>query len=215
MAAGSFPFAITATDSSAATGPRTGSQNYAFVIELSAVTDFTIGLASGAGSSVTVLPGGTVAESFTVSPANGAGVLTNAIALSASGLPAGATAAFSPVSVPAGSETTTVTLTIQAPRISAAAQKPGGAGIGGRLVPLSLALLLLPLASRLRRGSKRIRRGISVLLLAIAGMAAMAGLSGCGAISGSLGQTAQTYTVTVTGTSGALSHSTTITLTVE
>ena len=215
MAAGSFPFAITATDSSAATGPRTGSQNYAFVIELSAVTDFTIGLASGAGSSATVLPGGTVAESFTVSPANGAGVFTNAIALSASGLPAGATAVFSPVSVPAGSETTTVTLTIQAPRISAAAQKPGGIGIGGRLVPLSLALLLLPLAGRLRRGSKRIHRGISVLLLAIAGMAAMAGLSGCGAISGSLGQTAQTYTVTVTGTSGALSHSTTITLTVE
>jgi ABC-type transporter Mla subunit MlaD len=67
----------------------------------------------------------------------------------------------------------------------------------------------------LRRGSKRIRRWISALLLAAAGMAAMAGLSGCGAVGGSLGQTAQTYTVTVTGTSGALSHSTTIALTVE
>ena len=213
-AAGSFPFTITATDNSAGTGPRTGSQSYTFIIDLPAATDFTIGLASGAGSSATVLPGRTVAESFTVSPANGAGVFTNAIALSASGLPAAATAVFSPVSVPAGSGTTTVTLTIQAPRASAVSEWTGGS-VAGSLVPLSLALLLLPLASRLRRGGKRIRRWISVLLLAIAGMAAMAGLSGCGAISGSLGQTVQTYTVTVTGTSGPLSHTTAFTLTVE
>ena len=216
-AAGSFPFTITATDSSAGAVPRTGSQSYTFVIDLPAVADFTIGLAIGAGSTATVFPGGTVGESFTVSPANGAGVLTNAIALSASGLPAGATAAFSPVSVPAGSGTTTVTLTILVPRASAASEWTGGNGgrVAGRLVPLSLALLLLPIASRLRRGSKRIRRWISMLLLAAAGMAAMAGLSGCGAVSSSLGQTAQTYTITVTGTSGALSHSATIILTVE
>jgi hypothetical protein len=213
--AGSFPFTITATDSSAGTVPRTGSQSYTVVIDRPAVTDFIIGLAIGTGSAVTVLPGGTVAESFTVSPANGAGVLTNAIALSASGLPAGATAVFSPVSVPAGSGITTVTLTIQVPRASADSEWAGGNGVAGRLTSLSLALLLLPLAGRLRRGSKRIRRWISVLLLAAAGMAAMAGLSGCGAVGGSLGQTAQTYTVTVTGTSGALSHSTTIALTVE
>jgi hypothetical protein len=187
------------------------------VVALPAATDFTIGLASGAGGAATVFPGGTVAESFTVSPANGAGLFTNAIALSASGLPAGATAVFSPVSVPAGLGTTTVTLTIQVPRASADSEWAGGngGGVAGRLASLSLALLLLPLAGRLRRGSKRTRRWISMLLLAAAGMAAMAGLSGCGAIGGSLGQTAQTYTVTVTGTSGALSHSTTIALTVE
>jgi hypothetical protein len=217
-AAGSFPCTITATDSSAGAVPRTGSQSYTVVIALPAVTDFTIGLASGAGNAATVFPGGTVAESFTVSPANGAGILTNAIELSASGLPAGATTVFSPVSVPASSGTTTVTLTIQVPRASADSEwagSNGGGRVAGRLASLSLALLLLPLAGRLRRGSKRIRRWISALLLAAAGMAAMAGLSGCGAVGGSLGQTAQTYTVTVTGTSGALSHSTTIALTVE
>jgi hypothetical protein len=213
-AAGSFPFTITATDSSAGTGPLTGSQSYTVVIGLPAVTDFTIVLASGASSSTTVLPGGTVGETFTVRPANGAGVLTNAITLSASGLPAGATAVFSPASVPAGSGTTTVTLVIQAPLSSANSEWAGG-GVAGRLAPFSLALLLLPLAGRLRRGGKRIGRLISVLLLAIAGMAAMAGLNGCGAVSGSIAQTSQTYTVTVTGTSGALSHSATITLTVE
>jgi hypothetical protein len=212
-AVGSFPFTVTAADSSAGTGPRSGSQSYTVVVSLPAVTDFTIGLASGADSSATVFPGETVGENFTVSPANGAGAFTNAIALSASGLPAGATAVFSPASVPAGSGITTVTLTIQAPRASADSEWAGG--IAGRLAPLSLALLLLPLAGRLRRGGKRIGRLISVLLLAIAGMAAMAGLSGCGSVSGSIAQTPQTYTVTVTGTSGALSHSTTFTLTVE
>jgi hypothetical protein len=212
-AAGSFPFTITATDSSPGAGANTGRQSYTVVISQAAVTDFTIEVASGASSSATVLPGGNVGESFTVSPANGAGVFSDAIALSASGLPAGATAVFSPASVPAGSGTTTVTLAIQAPQSSADSVWAGG-GVAGSLAPFSLALLLLPLAGRLRRGGKRIGRLIS-LLLAIAGMAAIVGLNGCKAVSGSPGQTSQTYTVTVTGTSGALSHSTTFTLTVE
>ncbi len=38
----------------------------------------------------------------------------------------------------------------------------------------------------------------------------MAGMSGCGATIGYFGQAQQSYTVTVTGTSGALSHTTTI-----
>ncbi len=174
-----------------------------------ASADFTIVLAGGSSSSATVLPGGTVVESFTVSPANGAGVFANAIRLTASGLPAGATAVFSPASVPAGSGTTTVTLVIQLPQTSAGSEWAPLGGAAGRLAPLTLALLLLPLAGRLRRGGKRIGRPISLLLLA------MAGLSGCGSIGGSLGQTSQTYTVSVTGTSGTLSHSATVTLTVE
>ena len=212
-AAGSFSFTVAAADSSAGTGPRTGSQSYTVVIGLPAATDFTITLAGGAGSSATVLPGGTVEENITISPASGAGAFTQAIALSASGLPAGATAVFSPASVPAGSGTTTVTLTIHEPPASADSEWAGG-GIG-KLAQLSLALLLLPLAGRLRRGGKRIGRLIAVLLLAIAGMAAMAGLSGCGSVSGSIAHTSQTYAVTVTGTSGSLSHSTTFALTVE
>ena len=216
-AVGSFTFTVTATDSSTGTRPHSGSQCYTVTINLTAATDFTINVASGTSGSATVLPGGTTGETFTVSPANGATTFPNAIALSASGLPTGAAAVFSPVSVPAGSGTTTAKLTIQLPQASATAQPAGciGSGIGGRLAPLSLALLLLPIAGRLRRGGKRLGRLMSVLLLAVAGMAAMAGLSGCGSISGFLGQTPQTYTVTVTGTSGALSHSTTVTLTVE
>jgi hypothetical protein len=208
-AAGSFTFTVTATDSSAGTGPHTGSQGYTLTINPSAAMDFTIGMASGTGGSAAVRPGGTVGEIVTVSPANGAGTFANAIAFSASGLPAGATVNFSPASVPAGSGATTVTLTIQLPTVSAG--RGLGGGFWGWLGPISLVLLLLPLAGRLRRGGKGLA---SVLLLAIAGVAAMAGLSGCGTISGSLTHSSQTYTITVTGTSGSLSHSTTIALTV-
>jgi subtilase family serine protease len=216
-AAGLFTSTVTATDSSTGTAQHTGSQSYTVAINLPAVTDFTIGVANGASNSATALPGGTVRDSLVVRPVNGAGTLTNAIALSASGLPTGATSIFSPATIPAGSETTTVTLTIQLPQASAAAQRAGGIGsrFVGRLVPFSLALLPLPLAGRLRRAGKRMNRRISVLLLAIAGMAAISGLNGCGSVNGSLGHAPKTYTVTVTGTAGALSHSTIVTLTVE
>jgi hypothetical protein len=103
-----------------------------------------------------------------------------------------------------------VALTIQLPQASASA--PLANGIFVRLAPLSLALLLLPLAGRLRCAGKML---MSVLWLVFAGMAAMAGLSGCGSVGASLGQAPQTYTVIVTGTSGSLSHSATVTLTVE
>ena len=207
MAAGTFPFTVTATDSSIGTGPHTGSQSYTVTISLSAATDFTI---SAASNSATARPGGTAANTFLVSPANGASIFSNAIALFASGLPTGAVAAFSPPSVPGGSGPATVTMTIQLPAASLASRIPGTPS--GGLAQLLLALLLFPVAGRLRRGGKRLT---SVLLLAIAGIAAIAGLSGCSSVSGFVGQAPQTYTVIVTGTSGALSHSTTVTLTVE
>jgi hypothetical protein len=55
-------------------------------------------------------------------------------------------------------------------------------------------------------------------VLAIVGLGslgALIGMTGCGASSGFFGQTPQNYTITVTATSGTLSHSTTVTLTVE
>jgi subtilase family serine protease len=171
--------------------------------------DFALKATAASG---TLQAGGTVGIILTISPVNGAVVFPNTIALSASGLPAGASANFSPDSIPAGSGTTTVTLTIQLPQVSSSAHPAGG--IVGRLAPLSIALLLIPFAGRLRRKVKRHLRLASVLLFSIAVWAAMAGLNGCASLSGFSAQSPQTYTVIVTATSGTLSHSTSVTLTV-
>jgi len=54
-----------------------------------------------------------------------------------------------------------------------------------------------------------------VLLLLGGGMAAMTGLSGCGSNTGFFAQAQRSYPMTVTVASGSLSHTSTITLTVE
>jgi uncharacterized membrane protein len=133
-----------------------------------------------------------------------------AITFSVSGLPAGATYTLTPTSLASGVASSTVTLNIQT-ALTTAAAKPGASGT---IASLSLALLLLPFVGKLRKAGKRFGRMLSILLLLGAGLAAMAGLNGCGS-GGFLSQAQKSYTVTVTATSGTLSHSTSVTLTVE
>jgi len=197
------------------------------------VEDFGFTISS---QTVTVLPGGSAVFTFTVSPIDGT-TFPAAITLTASGLPAGATYTFSPKGLTAGEGATTVTLTVDVPQTLAginpaklhpnvqlasvsAGRKTGPrgslpVGVVSRLAPFALAFILLPLAGRLRRAGKRLGRVLSVLVLLGAGLAAIAGIGGCGSTSGFFAQQQETYTVTVTGTSGALSHSATVTLTVE
>jgi CSLREA domain-containing protein len=181
------------------------------------VVDFTI---SAVNATVTVLPGAEGKFTFTVSPSSGATTFPAEITLAVSGLPAGATAVLSPTTIAAGAATTTVTLTIQTEIVSSAAQPAAGGDLASRpnrfrLASLSLALLLLPFAGRLRKAAKRFNRSIPMLLLLAITLAAAVGLSGCGSKIGFFGQPQQTYTVTMTGTSGALSHSATVNLRVE
>jgi len=57
---------------------------------------------------------------------------------------------------------------------------------------------------------------VPLVLLLLAGIAAAAGLSGCGGTAGGyFGQAPATYTILINGNSGNLSHSTSLTLTVE
>ena len=169
------------------------------------VQDFGFSISS---SSVTALPGGQAVFSFTVSPTGGS-TFPSAIALTVSGLPTGATYTFAPASLAAGASATPVTLTITVPQ-TLAAMTPAG-----RLAPFSLALVLLPFAFRLRRAGKRLRNTICVLAMLTAGLAAVAGISSCGSGTGYFAQQQKTYTVTVTGSAGTLSHSANLTLTVE
>lgn len=184
----------------------------AYVIDPSLNTstaEFTVDTST---SAATVQPGGSATFAFTFAPDNGSN-FTTAVTFAASGLPSGATAVFSPTSIAAGSGATTVTLTIQLPQTTAMSKIPDGS-LASRLAPISLALLLLPLAGKLRKTGKRLGRMLSVLLL-LAGMAGMGLLSGCGSTSGFFGQAQKNYTVTVTATSGTVSHSTNVNLTVE
>jgi hypothetical protein len=176
------------------------------------VEDFSVSVASSGGSTLTAPLGGTATDSLVVSPIGGS-TLPSAVTLSISGLPAGATATFAPQTAAAGSAATNVTLTIQVPQVIANLDR--GVPINGKAPPLLWGILLLPFTGRMRRAGKRLGRKLSVLLLMAIGVAAMAGLSGCGSTSGFYDQETRSYTVTVTGTSGALSHSTTITLTVQ
>ena len=100
----------------------------------------------------------------------------------------------------------TVTLTVNLP--SNAATRPLERPFSGGALPIALDLILLPIMGRLTRGS---RRQMGLVLVA-------AGLSGCGGGGGggsNSASTPQTYMLTVMATSGSLSHSTTLTLTVE
>ena len=194
------------------------------------VQDFNLVISASGGTtgatSVTALPGGVAVFTFTLSPV-GTTTFPATVTLSASGLPAGATYTFSPATLAAGTGSTTVTLTIQLAQVSAVHLQPlmhhsaqpevlAQNRPTTKLPYLALALLLLPFAGRMRRASKKLGRMLPLLLLLIVGLAATAGLSGCtGLNSGYFGQAPTTYTITVTGTSGTLVHSTSVTLTVQ
>jgi hypothetical protein len=227
----SLPFG---TDSITATYTADANYTVASSTALSQkVGDFSI---SSSTAPQTVVPGSAVVYTFTVAPLAPATTFPTAIALTISGLPVGATYTFSPATVAAGLGSTTVTLTIQTPTTSIASNlqpkaittlAQGGVNNSGSRLPaqrspasklpaLAFALLLLPLAGRLRRTGKKLSRMLPLLLLLLAGIAAATGLSGCGGTpSGSFGQAPANYTIQVTGTSINLIHSTSVTLTIE
>jgi CSLREA domain-containing protein len=181
------------------------------------VADFAITMQN---ASFTVIPGKAAVYTFTVIPVSPSTIFPAAIGFSASGLPTGATAVFAPTSAgPCSSScSTSVTLTIQTvlgTTTAANTNTDTGNTLASRLAPFSLALLLLPFVGRLRKAGRRFGRMLPVLLLLLAGMAAMAGMSGCNSTIGFFGQAQQSYTVGVTGTSGTLSHTSNVTLTVE
>jgi YVTN family beta-propeller protein len=177
------------------------------------VEDFTFDSSgSGNGTSQTVNPGGSAVFTLTLSPSGGV-TLPAAVSLTASGLPAGATATFSPQALPAGSPQSNVTLTIEVPQTATNLHWQNHLG---KSIPLVLwGILLLPFASQLRKNGKQMGRLICLLLLLASTVAIAAGLSGCGGSSSTTSQTPQTYTITLTAISGSLSHSTPVTLTVE
>lgn len=135
------------------------------------------------------------------------------------GVPPAAACSFNPPSVTPGGGTATTTLTVTTtPRSSAASQPPS---------EIMLAWLLLPLALIFATGVKHPQQWRwltgAVLLLALTSALVACGGGGSAAPSAprpappppQVGTPAGSYSITVTGTSGAVQRSTTVTLTVQ
>jgi Bacterial Ig-like domain (group 3)/MBG domain (YGX type)/NHL repeat len=170
--------------------------------------DFNISITPASQS---VLPFQSVNYTITATPVNSTFVYP--VSLSVSGLPNGVTASFKPASIAAGAGASTSTLTLAANGL--AQLRKNGQPFGGWPSSTALALLFLPLVfgKRGRKTASKLSRAgwTLVLLLALAGVSAIAGCGG----GGFFGHTTQSYTVTVTAVSGPDTHTATVTLTVQ
>jgi hypothetical protein len=183
-----------------------------------ATTSFTVGLpftlGISTGSSTSVAAGAAASFSLTLTPAPGT-TLPDPIFFTATGLPRGATATFSPAILAAGGATTTVTLSIQtASSQTARNEQPI---TGNPLAPVTLGFLLLPLLA-IKAARQRMRLPLALLAVVLS-LGAVLGISGCSSSSATPPMTAapQTYTVVVTATDTTtkIQSSTNLTLTVQ
>jgi sugar lactone lactonase YvrE len=183
-----------------------------------AIAGFTLGPGSGSSSASTT-PGGAASFSLVLNPGSGATILPDAISLSVSGLPPGATATFSPATIAAGSPATTVTLSIQTSSSQALLRNENPFS-GKPIAPVTMGFLLLPLLG-LKPVRKRFRKmsRFSVLAVTVVSLSVMLlGLGGCaGGSNAPSSQPATNYTVVVTATDATTSvqHTTNLTLTVQ
>jgi hypothetical protein len=161
--------------------------------------DYTV---SPATPSQTVAAGG--AAKYTIDVQSTGGTYNGSVTLSVTGLPAGATASFSPNPVVLGGTVTkgSSALTVQ----TAGTQTAAARAQRWLLITPALGLVLLPFG-RLRR-----QHWYKLLLtLALAGIVGC--IVGCG---GGYGMTqSKNYTLTITGTSGTDIHTTTVQLWVQ
>lgn len=215
LAVGTNSITISATDG-------TNSHTASPTITVNAAPDFAL---SASPSSLSVNAGQTASYTLTLTASGG---FSSAVSLACSGAPSGTSCSFSPASVTpsGGSATATVTIATVAPSsatafLHAGALPPSAPGQSPwKYAALGAGLFPFLLVRRIRRNW--IARGLIVTTLTIACTmmsACMAG-SGSGSSGGSSapsnpGTPSGTSTITVTGTSGALSHSTTVTLTIN
>jgi uncharacterized protein (TIGR03118 family) len=167
-------------------------------------TDFSLMLAATTatvtrGSSTTVHVG-----------ASASGGFNSPISLSCTGLPAGVTCAFSPTSITPGGAASSSQLTIA---VGSTYVPPSGYMAGASFAGIGLLGLVYGAQKRDQRGRAR-RTGIWALGSAVLVLGLLLAAVGCGS-SSSNHTPPPGQTVMVVGTSGAISHSTPLTLTIQ
>lgn len=167
------------------------------------VEQFGIGPATGSSTTASGTPGGSATFQLSVIPP-----ATGSVSFSVTGMPTGFTDTFSPSTVPGGTGPASVTLTIQIPAKESSRSEPARPGFL-RGSPVALGLLLLPL---LGLGARRRGRLLFAAVLAVAGLMATAGMSGC---SHSSATPPGTYPLTVSAIAGSQTQTTMLTLVVK
>jgi len=175
---------------------------------------------SSSSQIASVTPGSSASLTISLAPANS---FSGTVSLSCSGLPSGSTCSFSPTQVSvAASAPATSSLIIQTatPTGSYAREKheePGRRGVG----EFALALLLpfgsaLAFGRRRRFSSLRMLGVVAVLLLSVGAIEGCSGYGSAGyGMSGTAGTPAGTTNVTINATSGSITQSTVVALTVQ
>ncbi len=172
------------------------------------VSDLAVALAGGGARSATVSTGGTATYRLTISPSTGS-ALPVALTLSASGGPAGSTITITPRTIAAGAGATDVTVAVQVVAASAAVRSSNSWAVG-LAFPL-LGLLVLPFGIECRR---LLRKRVLFAALLLILLASAGAILACGNSSRPASQPTD-YTLTVTATSGNITHSTALTLTMQ
>ncbi len=175
------------------------------------VEDFT-NTNTGAASQ-NMFPGAATSYTFTLAPV-GATTFLNDLSVAVDGLPPGSAYTFTPATIKAGSGSTQVVLNVKtSSSLSARNQLPQNSPTSHNEAPIALGMLGLIGFGAARKLRHKIPRGLMLLLLALGSILPIAALSGCAG--GYFTLTPTTYSLTVTGTEGAVQHAATATLIVQ
>jgi len=155
------------------------------------VYDFTI--TTQAPFSQSVIPGAVALYTYALAPLGGQ-YPGATVTFTVTGCPTGATCVVTPSPVAQGAGPQTLTMTVTTP--------PAIAMVHTRQRAPWLLALLMPVLL-LRKSRRRLSQAMTMLLLLFVGASA---LTGCASDYGFFGQPEATYTITVSATSGTVTH---------